>query len=252
MIRIGREIAEGLAAAHDYGLIHRDIKPANVFLATTPRPNRSSSGAAEAERRSRPKVKILDFGLARPLTLKPDDEHLTETGEALGTPAYMSPEQARGEATDARSDLFSLGCVLYQMATGELPFKGTNAFAIMTAISTEKPTPPQTRNPELPASLNDLILCLLAKRPADRLASAHEVAAALFELGAAYPSADSSATVPSIPRRRRRVLQPCISPCRGGWSSRWCSWSLLAERLVWRQDRSLPSRAPARSARRSR
>jgi serine/threonine protein kinase len=205
VVRIGREIAEGLAAAHDHGLVHRDIKPANVFLATTVRPNTSSEGAAQAEKRSRPKVKILDFGLARPASLTADDEHLTETGEALGTPAYMSPEQARGEPTDARSDLFSLGCVLYQMATGELPFKGTSAFAIMTAISTQKPTPPQTLNQELPAELNDLILRLLAKQPADRPASAHDVAASLFELSAAYPSADSSGTVSAIRRPVRRV-----------------------------------------------
>ena len=103
-VRIGREIALALAAAHARGLVHRDVKPANVWL--------------EAPTR---RVKLLDFGLARP----PDaDIHLTQTGVVVGTPTYMAPEQARGEVVDGRADLFSLGCILYLMVTGRLPFEG--------------------------------------------------------------------------------------------------------------------------------
>ncbi len=99
ILRIGREIAEGLAAAHDRGLIHRDVKPGNIWL--------------DSDHKDR--VKILDFGLAR---VGAEDVHLTRTGVVVGTPAYMSPEQAGGEKVDARTDLFSLGCVLYRLCTG--------------------------------------------------------------------------------------------------------------------------------------
>ncbi|MBM4073393.1 MAG: serine/threonine protein kinase [Planctomycetes bacterium] len=107
--RVGRQVALGLAAAHDQGLIHRDIKPANIWL-------EASTGRESGESH----VKILDFGLARALA---DDMHLTQPGAILGTPAYMAPEQARGEAVDHRCDLFSLGVVLYRLATGRLPFR---------------------------------------------------------------------------------------------------------------------------------
>src|SRR5438105_3783952 len=106
VVHICREMAEGLAAAHQFGVIHRDIKPANVWL--------------EAPKG---RVKILDFGLARP---ERDDIHLTKSGAIVGTPAYMSPEQASGAAIDHRSDLFSLGVVLYRLRTGKLPFNGPN------------------------------------------------------------------------------------------------------------------------------
>ncbi|HVK10632.1 MAG TPA: serine/threonine-protein kinase, partial [Gemmataceae bacterium] len=111
--RIGHEAALGLAAAHAAGLIHRDIKPANVWL--------------EAPRG---RVKILDFGLARATG---QDVHLTGSGTVMGTPAYMSPEQANGQPVDARTDLFSLGAMLYRLATGRLPFPGDSAMAILAA-----------------------------------------------------------------------------------------------------------------------
>ncbi|HEV3447860.1 MAG TPA: protein kinase, partial [Gemmataceae bacterium] len=103
VLRIGREMAEGLSAAHEHGLIHRDIKPANVWL-------EGKKG----------RVKILDFGLARAAT---DESHLTQSGAIMGTPAFMAPEQAQGKNVEPRSDLFSLGCVLYRMATGKAPFR---------------------------------------------------------------------------------------------------------------------------------
>jgi WD40 repeat protein len=159
VVRIGREIALGLAAAHKRELIHRDIKPANVWL------------EAETGR-----VKILDFGLARGSGA---DGQLTQPGAIVGTPAYMAPEQANSQSVDARCDLFSLGCVLYRMATGEPPFKGTDMISLLMAVATENPRPPQELEPGLPPALSDLILRLLAKEPGGRPPSAQVVAEAL-------------------------------------------------------------------------
>ena len=168
VLRIGREIAEGLAAAHKCGLIHRDIKPGNVWL--------ESDDNQQATRSRAPEVKILDFGLARS---GETDVQLTQSGAIVGTPAYMAPEQARGVAVDARCDLFSLGVVLYRMATGRLPFKGIDTVSTLMAIASDQPAPPQTINVEIPAELSELILKLLAKDPAERYSSALDVALAL-------------------------------------------------------------------------
>jgi eukaryotic-like serine/threonine-protein kinase len=155
-LRIGREIALGLAAAHGRGLIHRDIKPSNVWL-------EEETGRA----------KILDFGLARSAT---GGEQLTQAGTTVGTPAYMSPEQASGQELDERSDLFSLGCVLYHMATGRRPFLGRDFLSTMLAVTTTEPPLPRALNPELPGGLNDLIVALLSKELSGRPQSAREVA----------------------------------------------------------------------------
>jgi serine/threonine protein kinase len=164
--RIGREIAEGLAAAHDMHLIHRDVKPGNIWL--------------EGKKRS---VRLLDFGLARPTANEPAGiEALTEPGVSVGTPAYMSPEQARGEAVTAASDLFSLGEVLYLMATGKAAFDGPMPAAILTALATKDPDPPSAIAPDMPPALSDLILRLLAKEPAERPPSATAVADELHEI----------------------------------------------------------------------
>jgi serine/threonine protein kinase/WD40 repeat protein len=159
ILRIGRETAEGLAAAHAQGLVHRDIKPANLWL--------------EGERG---RVKIVDFGLARAAT---DDAQITQQGAIVGTPAYMAPEQVNGHVPDARGDLFSLGCVLYRLATGEPAFRGADTIATLMAVATEQPRPPRELNPELPPALAELITQLLAKQPAARPSSAQAVAAAL-------------------------------------------------------------------------
>ena len=160
VLRIGGEIAEGLAAAHAAGLVHRDIKPANVWL--------------EGTRRW---VKVLDFGLAR--TPEATDAQLTLAGRVVGTPAYMSPEQARGAAVDHRTDLFSLGVVLYQMATGHKPFTGEAGINVMVAILTAEPAPPRALAPDVPPALEGLILRLLAKAPAARPPTAAHVVAEL-------------------------------------------------------------------------
>ncbi len=122
ILKLGRQIARGLAAAHERGLIHRDIKPANIWL------DASAGG----------RVKILDFGLAR-LSETTDQQHLTQSGAILGTPSYMAPEQARGEKLDHRADLFSLGVILYRLCTGVLPFQGKDTISTLMALATHAP-----------------------------------------------------------------------------------------------------------------
>lgn len=160
--RIGREIAVGLAAIHKSGLVHRDLKPSNIWLE-----------APEG------RVKILDFGLVR---RSEGDTHLTETGILVGTPAFLSPEQARGKPADFRSDLFSLGCVLYRMCTKELPFRGQNTLDQLAALAADRPDPVADLNPRVPEDLSDVIMELLAKDPEDRPESAQDVADRLQQI----------------------------------------------------------------------
>ena len=160
VISLGRDIAAGLAAAHDEGLIHRDIKPDNIWIEPLPK-----QGGERA--------KILDFGLARPQ--EEAEELLTHTGTVLGTPAYMAPEQARGEVVDPRADLFSLGAVLYQMATGQRPFQGTNTLAVLNSLANDRPAAPITLVPDLPPALSKLIMRLLVKDRDKRIDDAHQV-----------------------------------------------------------------------------
>jgi len=156
-VRIARQIAEGLEAAHRRNLIHRDIKPSNIWL---------ESG--------RNRVKILDFGLAR--VADSTDVNITQTGVILGTPAYMSPEQAAGLNLDGRSDLFSLGTVLYRMSVGKPPFRGSNNLAILRSLSIDEPVPPHEAVPQIPPRLSKFILKLLEKDADARPASATVVA----------------------------------------------------------------------------
>ncbi len=159
VVRIGKDVAEGLSAAHDAGLVHRDIKPANIWLETQP------SGP--------PRALILDFGLAR---VQADNVQISQSGAIVGTPAYMSPEQARGgKGVDARTDLFSLGCVLYALCTGELPFQGAAMMDVLLALATHDPAPPHSIAPAIPRPLSELILRLLAKNPGDRPPTARAV-----------------------------------------------------------------------------
>lgn len=161
IVRIARDVASGLADAHALGLVHRDIKPANLWL-------ESPSN----------RVKILDFGLAR----KDSDSQLTAAGAAIGTPAFMSPEQARGDRVDARTDLFSLGGVLYLLCTGKLPFPGTSQIEVLSKLATDKPAAVDSLNAGVPTPLAELIHRLLAKHPDDRPESAISLVAALDSL----------------------------------------------------------------------
>ena len=166
VLRIGREIALGLAAAHERGLVHRDIKPANIFLEASP-------GSA--------RVKIVDFGLARAVS---EDLHLTRTGTIVGTPAYMSPEQARGVRVDHRSDLFSFGCVLYRLCAGRTPFVADDTLGMLLALANDQPPPVQAFNPDVPDELVGLIGRLLAKLPENRPQEAAGVAEVLALIAA--------------------------------------------------------------------
>jgi serine/threonine protein kinase len=154
IVQIGTQIAAGLEAAHQRGLVHRDIKPANILL---------EAGGN--------RVKITDFGLARAT----DDGRLTREGELAGTPQYMSPEQARGQPADHRSDLFSLGSLLYLLCTGRPAFAAESTLATLRAICDDHPQPIRAANPEIPGWLEALVLRLLEKAPDDRPRSAGEV-----------------------------------------------------------------------------
>jgi eukaryotic-like serine/threonine-protein kinase len=204
-LRIGREIAEGLAAAHKRGLIHRDIKPGNVWLESD-----------EDDSSPHPSVKILDFGLAR---VGEADSQLTQSGAIVGTPAYMAPEQARGANVDARCDLFSLGVVLYRMATGQMPFKGVDTISTLMAIASDEPPPPQSLNKKISAEVSELILKLLAKDPSDRFQTALDVASAI----AALESTSSDRIATRGPAKRSTIVRP---PRRG------MPWILLAAGIL--------------------
>jgi serine/threonine-protein kinase len=155
VLRIAMQTAKGLAAAHAQGLVHRDIKPANILL---------ENGVE--------RVRITDFGLARAV----DDASQTQSGYIAGTPQYMAPEQARGEALDARADLFSLGSVIYAMCTGRPPFRAETTLAVLRRICDDEPRPLLEINPEVPSWLAAIVDKLLAKKAADRFQSADEVA----------------------------------------------------------------------------
>ena len=197
VLRIGREIAEGLAAAHERDLIHRDVKPANLWLES----RRGEAGTTATTGR----VKILDFGLAR---LTNDAANLTLAGAIVGTPAYMAPEQARGAAVDGRCDLFSLGCVLYQMGTGQAPFQGVDTTSTLVAVATETPTPPRVLNPSIAPELEALILRLLAKEPGERPTNAGEVREALSAL---ERGRDAAPPVTKPTRCSRRLLLASVA-----------------------------------------
>jgi Leucine-rich repeat (LRR) protein/tRNA A-37 threonylcarbamoyl transferase component Bud32 len=209
LLRIGREAAEGLAATHARGLIHRDVKPANIWLESKDEgPNKDR----DPPPRDRPpyRVQLLDFGLAR---AGAGQGNLTGCGVPVGTPVYMAPEQSLGEAVDWRSDLFSLGVILYRMATGRLPFEGRNRTPGLPALAQGQPVSPCEINHNVPRGLADLILQLLSRDPAMRPASAGEVAdrlKALEQRGA--PPAGTRAQPPAL-----AGTLPGSRPARSRW-----------------------------------
>ncbi len=155
ILRIGMQAAKGLAAAHAQGIVHRDIKPANIFLDQNVQ-----------------RVQLMDFGLARAV----DDASLTRSGTLAGTPQYMSPEQARSEAIDHRSDLFSLGSVLYAMCTGHSPFRSESSYSVLRLIIEKEPRPIREINSDIPEWLCAIIGKLMSKSPEDRYVSAMDLA----------------------------------------------------------------------------
>jgi hypothetical protein len=155
ILRFAQQAARGLAAIHERGYVHRDITPNNLWL---------KAGGDE--------LKILDFGLTREPS---SGSSLTRAGAILGTPAYMSPECVRGEVIDGRSDLFSLGCVLYLLCTGDLAFPGADLLSTLSALASRTPTAPSELVPTIPAALSQLVMQLIAKERSERPASANEV-----------------------------------------------------------------------------
>ena len=158
-LRIGREIAEGLAAAHRRGLIHRDIKPENIILEEPAR-----------------EVKIIDFGLVCDLGDDPSRAPVTVEGAVLGTPAYMAPERISDRPVDARADLFGLGVMLYELLADRLPFTGTSMMAMLASIAHGSPTPLRSAAPDVPDDVSKLVMQMIAHDPADRPATAQAVA----------------------------------------------------------------------------
>lgn len=161
-LRIGREIAEGLAAAHRRGLVHRDVKPENVLLEGPTR-----------------EVKIIDFGLVRDVGDATPTAHVTVDGAVVGTPAYMAPERIGDRAVDARADVFGLGVMLYELLADRLPFSGTSMMAMLASIAHGSPTPLLTVAPRVPEDVANLVMRMIAHDPADRPATAREVADAI-------------------------------------------------------------------------
>ena len=207
VLRIGQQVADGLSAAHAQGLVHRDIKPGNILL-----------------ERNVERVLLTDFGLARAA----DDASLTQSGVIAGTPQYMSPEQARGEQVDARTDLFSLGTVLYTLLSGHSPFRAETAMGVLRRVCEDTPRPLSEANPIVPAWLDAFVAKLHAKRPADRFESASQVSDLLTNCLAHVQQPNAVPLPNEVTSLVRRPL------ARGGFWSKtaWIGTAIVATAAV--------------------
>ncbi|MCU0719281.1 MAG: serine/threonine protein kinase [Pirellula sp.] len=212
ILRVGMQAAKGLAAAHAQGIVHRDIKPANIFLDQT------------VER-----VQLMDFGLARAV----DDASLTRTGVLAGTPQYMSPEQARAESIDQRSDLFSLGSVMYAMCTGHAPFRAESSYGVLRLITDQEPRSIQEINPDVPDWLCAIVARLMAKQACDRFETAGEVSRLLEEC-LAHVQQPSITPLPKalLPQASNRFIFPTSR--KGLWIVLGSTGMFLMGMLIWR------------------
>jgi hypothetical protein len=189
VVQIGIQLANALHYAHAHGIVHRDIKPGNIIRLT-----------------GTDTIKVTDFGIAH-VEAGAGGEQRTRVGDVLGTPQYMSPEQTRGDKLDGRSDLFSVGIVLYQMLTGQRPFQGDSLVAIAMKIANEDPPPLETARPEVPASLRRIVERCLAKSPERRFQSGRDLSEALARVLA------------EIDEAARERARPRIIPLRVKWAA---------------------------------